>query len=84
MNKMYLAVIPFCAHFSIHALLHQGGRNSKAVPHAEDLGSAVSVTYLYCAVQDNIPLVQLNTTKFLLPINNQLSGKSEYLIKSYS
>lgn len=55
MHEMYLAVIPFCARCSIHTLLHQGGRDSKAVPHAEDFGSAVFITYLYCAVQDNIP-----------------------------
>lgn len=61
MNKMYLTVVPFCAHLSIHTLLHQRGRDSKAIPHAEDFGSAVSVTYLYCAVQDNIPQVQLQT-----------------------
>lgn len=47
---LYLAVTPFSAHLSIHALLLQGGRNAKAVSHAEYFCTPITVVNLYCTI----------------------------------
>lgn len=59
---LYLAVVSLGANFSGHVLLVQRWRDAKTVAHAKTLHSPLRVADLHCSVQDNIPVVELQTS----------------------
>lgn len=56
-----LAVVSFGANLSSHVLLVKRRGDAKTVAHAEYLNSSLGVADLHSSIQDDIPVIELQT-----------------------